>query len=105
MRKENAGMRVGDPIMPETTPRWHVYIAECADGTYYCGVTTNLARRLDQHNGFLPGGAKYTRTRRPVTLLAATVCASKSAAYSLEYAVKAAPRAQKPGMLEHVQDG
>ena len=37
---------------------WHVYLLECADGTLYCGVTTDLARRLAQHNGLAPGGAR-----------------------------------------------
>ena len=57
---------------------WHVYLLECADGTLYCGVTTDLARRLAQHNGLAPGGARYT-----------------SAALRLECAVKARPRAEK----------
>jgi len=50
---------------------WHVYLLQCADGTLYCGVTTDLARRLKAHNGEAPGGAAYTRGRRPVKLLAA----------------------------------
>lgn len=36
---------------------WHVYLLECADGTLYCGVTSDLDRRLAQHNGLKPGGA------------------------------------------------
>ena len=42
------------------------YIVHCADGTYYTGYTVNLIVR--QHNGELTGGARYTKTRRPVTL-------------------------------------
>ena len=67
---------------------WHVYLL-------YCGVTTDLARRLAQHNGLAPGGARYTSGRRPVRLLASRVCAHKSAALRLECAVKARPRAEK----------
>lgn len=78
---------------------WYVYILECADGTYYCGVTTDMDRRLAQHNGLLPGGAKYTRSRRPVRVIAFTQCPDKSAACSLEYAVKAAPRRRKLAIL------
>ena len=74
---------------------WHVYLLECADGTLYCGVTTDLARRLAQHNGLVPGGARYTSGRRPVRLLTGRVCAHKSAALRLECAVKARPRAEK----------
>ena len=79
----------------QTEPCWHVYLVECADATYYCGVTNNIARRLEQHNGRLSGGAKYTRTRRPVRLLASVACPDKSTACSLEYAIKAVPRDQK----------
>ncbi len=79
---------------------WHVYLLECADGTLYCGVTTDLARRLAQHNGLAPGGARYTSGRRPVRLLASRVCAHKSAALRLECAVKARPRAEKIPFLQ-----
>lgn len=78
---------------------WSVYLLECADGTYYCGVARSLDCRLEQHNGLKPGGAKYTRSRRPVKLLASRVCEDKSSAYSLEYAVKAAPREKKLNVL------
>ncbi|MBO6002520.1 MAG: GIY-YIG nuclease family protein, partial [Mailhella sp.] len=47
---------------------WCVYLVRCADGSPYCGITTDLARRIAMHNGDLPGGAKYTRPRRPVRL-------------------------------------
>ena len=78
---------------------WHVYLLECADGTYYCGVAIHMARRLEEHNGLRPGGAKYTRSRRPVKLLASRTCPDKSGAYRLEYAVKAAPREKKSAVL------
>jgi putative endonuclease len=78
---------------------WHVYLLECVDGTYYCGVTTDIARRVEQHNGLLTGGAKYTQTRRPVRVIASRLCAGKSSAYSLEHAVKAAPREKKLTVL------
>lgn len=78
---------------------WKVYLLECADTTYYCGVAKYLERRVSQHNGLLPGGAKYTRPRRPVKLLAFTVCRDKVEAYRLEHAVKAAPREKKLAML------
>ena len=44
----------------------YTYIVRCADGTLYTGWTTDLARRIAAHNA--GNGAKYTRTRRPVTL-------------------------------------
>ena len=46
---------------------WFVYILKCADGTFYTGITTDVKRRLREHNGSVLG-AKYTRGRRPVKL-------------------------------------
>ena len=90
---------------PESAPRthsppanaavWLVYLLECADGTLYCGVTNNMDRRLSQHNGQIPGGARYTRGRRPVLLLANRACGNKSEALRLEKAVKSRPRTHK----------
>ena len=78
---------------------WNVYLLECADGTYYCGVAKHVDCRLAQHNGLERGGAKYTRSRRPVRLLAFRACDDKRSAYRLEYAVKAAPRGKKMDVL------
>lgn len=74
---------------------WLVYLLECADGTFYCGVTTDMERRLSQHNGLTRGGARYTAGRRPVRLLASRACPGKSAALRFEQAVKNHPRARK----------
>ena len=78
---------------------WKVYLLECADSTYYCGVAKHIDRRMAQHNGLHAGGAKYTRSRRPVKLLTFAMCRDKKEAYRLEYAVKAAPREKKLAML------
>ena len=86
-------------VASDDTDFWKVYLLECADGSYYCGVAKYLERRLAQHNGTQPGGAKYTRSRRPLKLLAYSVCPDKRSAYSLEYAVKAAPRGKKLDVL------
>jgi len=45
---------------------WTVYIAECKDGSFYTGISKNVAARLDVHNS--GKGAKYTRSRRPIIL-------------------------------------
>jgi len=79
---------------------WHVYLLTCADGTLYCGITTDLARRVAEHGaGHCGGGAKYTRARLPVTLLAHAPCADKSTALRLELAVKKRPRSTKLAFL------
>ena len=74
---------------------WSVYLLLCADGTLYCGVTTDVTRRLAQHNGLLPGGARYTRTRRPVRLEACRACSDRSQALRLEARIKKTPRREK----------
>ena len=74
---------------------WYVYLLECRDGTLYCGITCDLERRVAQHNGLVPGGARYTRGRRPVRLTASLACPDKPTALRLERAVKARPRAEK----------
>jgi putative endonuclease len=80
---------------------WHVYLIECADGTLYCGVTTDLDRRLAQHDRRRAGGARYTGGRGPVRLLAGVPRPDRSSALKLERAVKAARRADKLDILLH----
>lgn len=82
-----------DDLSPR--PLWHVYLLECADGTYYCGITTDPERRLAQHNGLRAGGARYTRTRRPVILRASLACPDRSRACRLEHLVQSLPRRKK----------
>ena len=78
---------------------WSVYLLRCADDTLYCGVTTDVARRVAMHNGALSGGAKYTRARRPVTLVACADGFSYSEALRLERKVKRLPRERKTEVL------
>ena len=99
MTSAGSAARALSCVASDDTDFWKVYLLECADGSYYCGVAKYLERRLAQHNGVQPGGAKYTRSRRPVKLLAFRVCPDKRSAYSLEYAVKAAPRGKKLDVL------
>ena len=79
----------------EDVGTWFVYLVRCADDTFYTGVTTNLVRRLRQHNGELAGGAGYTRGRRPVTMVWSEACIERSAAQRREYAVRRSPRTVK----------
>ena len=65
---------------------WFVYIVRCLDRTLYTGITTDLDRRLAEHNAGL--GAKYTRPRRPVVLVYSEPAISRSAAASREYQIK-----------------
>ena len=77
--------------------RWFVYIARCADGTLYTGITTDPARRIAEHNA--GSGAKYTAARRPVALVYAEEAADRSAASRRERAIKALPRTEKAALV------
>jgi len=73
---------------------YFVYMVRCADETLYTGITTDLERRLDEHNNS-DKGAKYTRARRPVTLVYSEELASRSEASKREYFIKKMNRTQK----------
>ena len=75
----------------------YVYIVECHDGSYYTGYTTDVERRVSEHNS--ERGAKYTRGRTPVELVHTESFDSKSAAMSREYAVKQLTRRQKERLV------
>ena len=76
----------------------HVYVLECADGSLYTGYTTDLERRVAEHDA--GEGAKYTRGRTPVELVHAESFDSRSAAMSREYEIKGLSRAEKERFLE-----
>jgi putative endonuclease len=74
-------------------PRAFVYMVRCADGTFYTGYAVDLHRRLRAHNQ--GRGAKYTAGRRPVSLVYAAACRSKSEALKRERQIKRWPRDKK----------
>ena len=79
----------------EDSHQWFVYLMQCADGSFYTGVTTDLARRLRQHNGEIVGGAGYTRGRRPVDLAWSEACNDRSEAQKREYVVRRRKKKEK----------
>jgi len=72
---------------------WLVYLLECSDGSYYAGITNRLEHRLEAHN--LGQGARYTRSRRPVVLLATQEHPDRSEASKAEAKLKGLPRGKK----------
>lgn len=74
---------------------WFVYLLRCADDTLYAGVATDLERRLRQHNGELAGGSRYTRVRRPVTLVWSEAVSDRAAAQRREAEIKGMSRVDK----------
>ena len=81
---------------------WFVYVLECGDGTLYTGITTDLERRVDEHNTSTKG-ARYTRARRPVRLLASWIHDDRAAATQAEARLKRLPRREKLARIAAAQ--
>ncbi len=81
------------------TSRWTVYILLCADNSLYTGITTDVERRLDEHNG-ASLGARYTRARQPVQLVYQESCPCRSTAAKREAAIKQLSRAEKLDLIK-----
>lgn len=76
----------------------YTYILKCDDGSFYTGWTNNLEKRIKDHNE--GKGAKYTKSRRPVTLAYYETFATKEEAMRREYAIKQLSRKQKESLME-----
>lgn len=77
-----------DPLQNKQPAKaWHVYILCCNDNSYYTGITTDLTRRVAEHNSPAKG-ARYTRPRRPVQLVYAEKVANRSIATKRELQIK-----------------
>lgn len=76
----------------------YTYILECKDGTYYTGWTNNLEKRLRAHNE--GKGAKYTKTRLPVSLIYYEEFQTKEEAMRREYAIKHMTRKEKEKIMK-----
>lgn len=77
----------------------YTYILKCADGTFYCGWTNNLEKRLAAHNAGT--ASKYTSPRRPVELIYTERFATKQEAMRREYRIKQLTRPQKMDLILH----
>lgn len=73
---------------------YFVYMLRCSDDTLYTGITTDLKRRVDEHNNSAKG-AKYTKLRRPVKLAYSEESEDRSSASKREYAIKQLTRKEK----------
>ncbi|WP_436934665.1 GIY-YIG nuclease family protein [Halovenus marina] len=80
----------------------YVYIVECADESLYTGYTTDVGRRVREHDA--GNGAKYTAGRRPVTLRYVEYHPSKGAAMRREHEIKSLTRTQKERLLPDESD-
>ena len=82
---------------------WKVYIVECADGSYYTGITTDVERRILEHNHSFKS-AKYTRSRRPVRLVYEESHNSRSTASKREYQRKKMKRKDKSSLIKNYKN-
>jgi len=73
---------------------YHLYILRCADGSLYTGITTDVDRRMEEHNSSSLG-AKYTRGRRPVALVFSQSFRDRSEASREEARIKKLSRKEK----------
>ena len=76
----------------------YTYILTCSDGSFYCGWTNHLEQRIKAHNE--GRGAKYTRSRRPVTLTYWETFSTPREAMQREWAIKQMTRAQKEALIQ-----
>ena len=78
---------------------WYVYILKCGDGSFYTGITTDLKRRINEHNSSKLG-AKFTRGKRPVELVYSCKMNDRSAASKEEYRIKKLSKTDKIKLIE-----
>lgn len=79
---------------------YYVYIVQCSDNSYYTGIATNLEKRIKEHNGELKGGAKYTRSKRPVKLVYKEEYSTHLEASRREIRIKQMTRKQKEKLFK-----
>lgn len=83
----------------KNNPSWFTYLLRCADNSLYAGVTTDLDRRLQEHNKSNIKGAKYTRVRRPVTLVYSEPAGSRQQACKREYQIRKLSKKEKEKLV------
>ena len=76
----------------------YTYIVECSDGTYYCGWTNDIDKRISDHNA--GKGAKYTKPRLPVKLVYYETFETKEEAMSREWHIKQLTRDKKESLIK-----
>lgn len=79
--------------------KYYIYIVLCSKGnSFYTGITTNVIRRINEHNKGKKG-SKYTRSRRPVVLVYQEECVDKSSALKREYFIKQLTHKEKEKLI------
>jgi putative endonuclease len=95
---------VASEVVPGTDAGgWSVYMVACADGSLYTGIARDVTARIRQHNAGT--GARYTRSRRPVTLVWQEPAASRGEALRREYRIKSLPAPRKRELVRQGREG
>lgn len=82
---------------------YFVYLLECCDGSFYCGYTKDLKKRVKAHNDGI--GARYTRAKRPVKIIYFEKLESRIAALKREIQIKSLSRKKKQEIISAKQQG
>jgi putative endonuclease len=82
------------------TANWSVYLIRCKDRTLYTGISTDVARRLTQHEEGKAAGAKYLRGRGPLTLVFKKQVGEKNVAMMVENKIKKLSRVEKENLIQ-----
>lgn len=83
---------------------WFVYIIRSANNTLYTGITTDIERRLREHEGLINKGAKYLRGKGPLTVVWQTTVSNRSEASRMESRIKRLPRHTKQRLVDGHED-
>ncbi len=79
--------------------QWSLYILRCQDGSLYTGISTDIARRLEEHQQGSTKGAKSLRGKGPLRLVFSEVMSNRSAALKVEYKVKQLSKSEKEALV------
>lgn len=79
---------------------YYVYIVRCNDNSLYTGITTDIIRRVYEHNK-TKKGAKYTKSRRPVSLVYSKLVENRSIAQKEEYKIKKLNKRKKEELVKN----
>ena len=79
---------------------YYVYIVRCSDNSLYTGITTDINRRIREHNE-TKKGAKYTKSRRPVSLVYSALIGDRSSAQKEEYRIKKLSKIKKQELVDN----
>ena len=79
---------------------YYFYILRCADNSLYCGMTSNLDKRIKEHNSDGPRGAKYLRAKKPVKVVYSETFPDIKSAMNREFQVKKWTKAKKEALIK-----